>query len=103
VSFFKGWCQEKKKGYQKRFHPEMQLATVRHAAQLERRGVIKCPLHFLQEALYNPPSLLYVHSVWVYKKGIYQNASKRSIFQTFWKVHCVTKSLFFELETSNFG
>ena len=28
---------------------------------------------------------------------------KRSIFQTFWKLHCVTKSLFFELETSNFG
>jgi hypothetical protein len=25
------------------------------------------------------------------------------IFQTFWKVHCVTKSLLFELETSNFG
>ena len=31
------------------------------------------------------------------------NESNRSIFQTFWKVHCVTKSLFFELETSNFG
>ena len=29
--------------------------------------------------------------------------SERSIFQTFWKLHCVTKSLFFELETSNFG
>ena len=28
---------------------------------------------------------------------------KRSIFLTFWKLHCVTKSLFFELETSNFG
>ena len=28
---------------------------------------------------------------------------KRSIFQTFRKVHCCTKSLFFELETSNFG
>ena len=28
---------------------------------------------------------------------------KRSIVQTFWKLHCVTKSLFFELETSNFG
>ena len=28
---------------------------------------------------------------------------KRSIFQTFRKLHCVTKSLFFELETSNFG
>ena len=54
----------------------MQLATVRHAAQLERRGVIKCPLHFLQEALYNPPSLLYVHSVWVYKKRLYKNANK---------------------------
>ena len=29
--------------------------------------------------------------------------SKRAIFQTFWKVHCCTKSLFFEIETSNFG
>ena len=26
-----------------------------------------------------------------------------AIFQTFWRVHCVTKSLFFELETPNFG
>ena len=25
--------------------------------------------------------------------------SERSIFQTFWKVHCCTKSLFFEFET----
>ena len=32
-----------------------------------------------------------------------ENLSKRSIFQTFWKVHCVTKPLFFEIETSNFG
>lgn len=37
VSFLKAGCQEKKKGYQKRFHPEMQLP------------IIKCPLHFLQE------------------------------------------------------
>ena len=28
---------------------------------------------------------------------------ERSIFQTFWKVHCCAKSLFFELETSNCG
>ena len=28
---------------------------------------------------------------------------KRSIFQTFWRLYCVTKSLFFELETPNFG
>ena len=28
---------------------------------------------------------------------------ERSIFQTFRKLHCVTKSLFFELETLNFG
>ena len=27
----------------------------------------------------------------------------RSIFQNFWKQHCVTKSLFYELDTSNFG
>jgi len=28
---------------------------------------------------------------------------KRAIFQTFWKLHCCAKSLFFELETSNCG
>ena len=28
---------------------------------------------------------------------------ERAIFQTFWRVHCCTKSLFFEIETSNFG
>ena len=28
---------------------------------------------------------------------------ERAIFQTFWKLHCVTKSLFIELETPNFG
>ena len=28
---------------------------------------------------------------------------KRSIFQTFWKLQRCTKSLFFKLETSNFG
>ena len=28
---------------------------------------------------------------------------EKSIFQTFWKLHCCTKSLFFELETSNCG
>ena len=28
---------------------------------------------------------------------------ERSIFQTFWKVHCCAKFLFIELETSNFG
>ena len=28
---------------------------------------------------------------------------ERAIFQPFWKLHCVTKSLFFELETPNFG
>ena len=28
---------------------------------------------------------------------------KRAIFQTFWKPDCCPKSLFFELETSNFG
>ena len=27
----------------------------------------------------------------------------RAISQTFWRLHCVTKSLFIEIETSNFG
>ena len=34
---------------------------------------------------------------------VQQGLAKRSIFQIFWKVHCVTKSLFFEIEISNFG
>ena len=29
--------------------------------------------------------------------------SERAIFQNFWRVHCCTKSLFFEIETSYFG
>jgi hypothetical protein len=29
--------------------------------------------------------------------------SERAIFQTFWRLHCCTDSLFFEIETSNFG
>ena len=29
--------------------------------------------------------------------------TERSIFQTFWKLHCCAKFLFIELETSNFG
>ena len=33
----------------------------------------------------------------------YDISGKRSIFQTFWKLHCCAKFLFFELETSNFG
>ena len=35
--------------------------------------------------------------------GPHENQSQRAIFQTFWKVHCCTKSLFFDIETSNFG
>ena len=37
------------------------------------------------------------------KHQFWSEPSERSIFQTFWKVHCWSKSLFFELETSNFG
>ena len=32
-----------------------------------------------------------------------RNYPQRAIFQTFWKPDCCTKSLFFELKTSNFG
>ena len=38
-----------------------------------------------------------------YKFQCVKIISKRSIFQNFWKVHCWSKSLFFEIETSNFG
>ena len=39
------------------------------------------------------------------KKNIPKNYPEleRSIFQTFWKLHCCAKFLFIELETSNFG
>ena len=37
------------------------------------------------------------------KSGLEFISFERSIFQTFWKVHCWSKSLFFEVETSNFG
>ena len=43
-------------------------------------------------------------NIWSVEIGIeYWNFHQRSIFQTFWKLHCCTKSVFFELETSNFG
>ena len=35
-------------------------------------------------------------------KGFNNDWTRRDIFQTFWKLHCCTKSLFLELETSNF-
>ena len=36
--------------------------------------------------------------------GVFEDLKfKRAIFQTFWKVHCCAKFLFFELETLNFG
>ena len=57
-------------------------------------------LHYLHHTLAHGGK---VRIVWVGHK-IWKNLPlKRSIFQTFWKVHCVTKSLFFELETPNFG
>ena len=34
--------------------------------------------------------------------GVFEDLKFKS-FQTFWKLHCVTKSLFFELETPYFG
>ena len=50
------------------------------------------------------------HQVW-YQGGVKSTVSgvvedlmfKRAIFQTFWRVHCCPDSLFFEIETSNFG
>ena len=46
------------------------------------------------------PKTLVYHSLNSNKE---QAVFKRSILQTFWKTDCVTRSLFFELETSNFG
>ena len=36
-------------------------------------------------------------------KNLKKITFERAIFQTFWKLHCCAKFLFFELETSNFG
>ena len=35
--------------------------------------------------------------------NLFSGKTERSIFQTFWRLHCCAKFLFFELETSNFG
>ena len=62
----------------------------------------------LQQA-FSYKELLFKQQKWVQiilvtKMAIFDNFfSKEYIFQTFWKLHCVTKSLFFKLETSNFG
>ena len=42
---------------------------------------------------------------WKFKRvwNVQRQMSERAIFQTFWRVHICTKSLFFEIETSNFG
>ena len=38
-----------------------------------------------------------------YVHDSYAVTNQRAIFQTLWRLHCCTKFLFFELETSNFG
>jgi hypothetical protein len=74
---FQRLVPRKEEGLSKKIPPwDATVLLLSSVAYRSERGVIKCPLHFLQEALYNPPSLLYVHSVWVYKKRLYINASK---------------------------
>ena len=46
---------------------------------------------------------LFLTYLFVYILDSRHKIIKRRIFQTCWKVHCCTKSLFFELETSNLG
>ena len=54
-------------------------------------------LHYIVDTCEKKVSFFSVKS----QRSVYKR--QRSIFQTFWKVHCWSKSLFFELETSNFG
>ena len=69
---FQRLVPRKEEGLSKKIPPwDATVLLLSSVAYRSERGVIKCPLHFLQEALYNPPSLLYVHSVWVYKKRLY--------------------------------
>ena len=55
-----------------------------------------CKFASVSEVGSNLISLEQFASVWI-------KLDQRSIFQTFWKVHCCAKFLFIELETSNFG
>ena len=48
-------------------------------------------------------TLLEMHSFYKLFIESKRNICKRSIFQTFWKLHCCPDFLFNELETSNFG
>ena len=62
----------------------------------------------------SPPAWSYsgLHVYWFWEKnppctfipsGTFIGMFKRAIFQTIWKLHCCTKSLIFELDTSNCG
>ena len=62
--------------------------------------------------LFGPKMMTFLTLFWVNKRHLsshnfekinWKINAKRSIFQIFWKLHCVTKYLLFELETSNFG
>ena len=48
-------------------------------------------------------STYYSKSNYNEKKSQENTLIERAIFQTFWKLHCCAKFLFFELKTSNFG
>ena len=64
---------------------------------------------FLYFKFYKPYKQWWLHIGYHLKIGLleifsyYKHRLERSIFQTFRKLHCVTKSLFFKSETLNFG
>ena len=55
------------------------------------------PLAGSPNANWDPLLTWYLHAQY------FISLPKRAIFQTFWRLYCCTKSLFFEIETSNFG
>ena len=83
------------------------------------REILLCQMWFLRNispfSLDSSRILLMIHQKWTGQENKSKStfllfliffcslSFKRSIFQTFWKLHCVTKSLLFKLETSNFG
>ena len=68
---FQRLVPRKEEGLSKKIPPwDATVLLLSSVAYRSERGVIKCPLHFLQEALYNPPSLLYFCYVYPLRRTI---------------------------------
>ena len=69
--------------------------------KVDINNVRECPRPLLPTAIYEKEKKM--PSAITHKVKIPFGEGQRSIFQTFRKLHCCAKSLFFELETSNCG